>query len=340
MRSSRRAWLWLAIPGLWLLAVAAVEVGARLLGARPRPPVITPGQPITRPDPVLGWRLIPGHYRIGPFALGARAVDLTIGPDGARVSAAAGPTVDPTVLLLGCSFTLGWAVADDQTYAWRLQTLRPDLRVLNHGVGGYGTTQALLLLDELLAAGQRPARVLYGDIGHERRNVAAPGWLLALRSNTAARATPYATLGPHGALSLHPPEAYPAVPMDERLAVAALLEDALARFRPYAGAGDPRRITELLIAEMAERGRRAGVPFSLVLLSLGDDDHAARLAFARAHGIDVIDCNLRLTPDLAVPGEGHPNAAAHGRWGDCIAAALAEPDRLPVEPPGGSRGGG
>lgn len=325
----RRTLLWAAIPLLWVAAVVTVEIGARLAGARPREAVAMLGTPLTTVDPVLGWRPIPGRYQIGPFAIGARAATVTVGPDGTRATGGGPRDGRPPLVFLGCSFTLGWAVGDDETFAWRVQSLRPDLAVENHGVGGYGTTQSLLLLEELLGQGARPALVLYGDIGHERRNVAAPSWLLALRSNQAAVATPYATLDAAGGLARHPPEGYPALPLDTRLAAVTLLEDALARRRPYADAGDPHRVTELLVQEMADRAGRAEVGFSLVILSLPEEERAARLAFARAHGIDVIDCHLTIGPELMVPGEGHPNAEAHRRWGDCIAAALAEPSRVP-----------
>jgi len=227
---------------------------------------------------------------------------------------------------------MGWAVSDDQTWAWRLQELRPDLEVVNHGVGGYGTLQSSMLLDEVLRREERerPGRVLYGFIDHAGRNIASPLWLWALSFNTRAAATPYCTLTPEGRLERHPPEAYPSFPFHEQLALVALLEKSWLdwRARPRAGMGPA--VTQRLISEMAERCRAAGVGFSLVMLHLPDAKKAVYAAYARDHGIDVIDCNQpRYDP---VPWDPHPNAAAHHRWGDCIAAALAAPGRLPPGP--------
>lgn len=51
------------------------------------------------------------------------------------------------VLLLGDSITFGYRVADDATFAARLEATRPDLEILNFGVEGYGTAQELLRLE-------------------------------------------------------------------------------------------------------------------------------------------------------------------------------------------------
>jgi hypothetical protein len=73
-------------------------------------------------------------------------------PAGAPVSAAAGAATRPgdgtplRVVAVGCSFTFGQGVGDDQTWAAQLERLRPDLEVVNLGVVGYGLDQALLRL--------------------------------------------------------------------------------------------------------------------------------------------------------------------------------------------------
>jgi hypothetical protein len=87
-------------------------------------------------------------------------------------------------------------------------------------------------------------------------------------------------------------------------------------------------VTKLLIKEMADLCRAHGVGFSVVILTLPKGAKKSYAGFAAKHGIDVIDCNQQLTAADAVPGEAHPNPATHQRWADCIAAALADPQRL------------
>ena len=138
------------------------------------------------------------------------------------------------------------------------------------------------------------------------------------------------TLRPAGTLLCHPPQSYPSLPLHDRLASVALIENIWARWRHRDRAGtSPRRLTDRLLLEMAALAERSGVKFSVVVLTLDEHVRRARLAFAAQHRIDVIDCNQRLSPTLTVPGEGHPNALAHQHWGTCVAAALSQPARLP-----------
>src|SRR5206468_9604074 len=120
-----------------VLALAAAEMLLRAIGNRPWTTAWTSIEPSWHdPDPQLGWILRPGHWRYGPYTPNGRQVEVSIGPDRTRrTREGAGLAGDakPELLLLGCSFTFGWAVSDDETWAWRLQSLRPDLEVRNRG---------------------------------------------------------------------------------------------------------------------------------------------------------------------------------------------------------------
>jgi hypothetical protein len=313
------------------LCVGGAEIAARAYGRQPRQSVSRPEPVMHAPDAVLGWKTEPGTYVLGPYTADGDTITMTIRPDGARSNGTPPASDRPALLLVGCSFTIGWAVADDATWGARVQHRRPDLDVINRGVAGYGTYQSLLLLEKMLAdQTQRPTWVLYGDIGHDLRNVGSLTWLSMLAGTRSTVATPYCTLRPNGVLVRHPPQSYPSLPLHERLASVALIENVWARWRVRDRATtSPRQLTDRLLIEMAALAERSGVRFSIVILTLDEHVTRARLAFARQNHIDVIDCNQRLSPTLTVPGEGHPNALAHQRWGDCVAAALAQPQRLP-----------
>jgi hypothetical protein len=313
-----------------LVALAVVEVAARVAGHAPRRTAQRSERPMHEPDPVLGWKPKPGRHRQGPYVAGGSPVEVTIGPDGARKSAARPPAGRPELLLLGCSFTMGWAVADEDTWGWRLQELRPDVEVVNRGGAGYGTLQALLTLEQILGGdGPRPVRVLYGFLDHGRRNVAAPAWLEGLAFTGIAAGTPYVTLTPAGGLERHPPEAYVSLPLPEHLAAVALLERAWTSWRAGDRAAAAPQVTKLLIREMAERCRAAGVGFSLVFLNGTKGVEREYAAFAAQNHIDMIACGQHIGGQV-VPGDAHPNAAVHRRWGECVAAALADTQRLPA----------
>jgi hypothetical protein len=88
---------------------------------------------------VLGWTTRAGYAsEDGRIHINAQGLRATRGydelvPRGVR-----------RVIACGESFTFGEEVADGEAWAARLEALVPALEVLNYGVGGYGTDQALL----------------------------------------------------------------------------------------------------------------------------------------------------------------------------------------------------
>ena len=54
----------------------------------------------------------------------------------------------PVISILGCSFTYGHSLNDEDTYAWLLQNKFSDKRVINYAVAGYSLYQSLLVLEK------------------------------------------------------------------------------------------------------------------------------------------------------------------------------------------------
>lgn len=93
-------------------------------------------------------------------ALGIRGAELNEKTPGER-----------RVLAIGDSFTLGMQVADEQTFAALLdQTLGPTTRVMNAGVPGYGTDQAIGLMKRLVPVTDADAVVLTLYSGNDLRD--------------------------------------------------------------------------------------------------------------------------------------------------------------------------
>lgn len=96
-------------------------------------------------DPVLGWRTKPNLRNLPVFANRT----LSTNSRGLRGREEHAYNRDPArtrVLILGDSYTFGDEVGDTETYASYLQTMRPDLEIINMAVHGYGHDQMLLLL--------------------------------------------------------------------------------------------------------------------------------------------------------------------------------------------------
>jgi hypothetical protein len=308
-------------------ALAAAEVALRLTGHAPwRYATIDPRIPVVNdPDPILSWQPKPGAYLIPPFRAGAQPTRLTIQADRSRATGSPGDRARK-LLLVGCSFTFGWGVSDEDTFAWKLHDKLPGYDVINHGVVGYGTYQSLLLLERLLAEGPAPNRVVYGYLeGHEGRNVAHPLWTFGLTkySRQGMVAVPFCTLDGDGHLRRRSPERYPEWPLHAQLAVVNFLEQSYMKLELPERTAQGRPVTDLLLLQMADLCRQHHIEFAVVFLSAGDEarDHYAR--FLRDHGIETINCSHPLTADVVVAGDGHPNPRLHAYWADCIAAALA-----------------
>src|SRR5262249_45375581 len=112
--------------------------------------------------------------------------------------------------LLGCSFTHGWGVNDEETYAWRLQEMLPDYRVVNFGVVGYGTVHSWIQFETAFRGGGKPrgAGIAYARL-HAARNtfLRSHRKCLVPFSKLGERRQPYARLDAEGSVRLHEADA-------------------------------------------------------------------------------------------------------------------------------------
>lgn len=136
--------------------------------------------------PELGMELWAGRLEVvvdHPAGGPALRYTVTKNEDGYRVTSAA---VDshagmPEIWIFGCSYTLGQAVNDDETWPWQVQRALPAYRVRNFAINGFATTQALLQLRAGLA-GEPPRYAVFAYASfHRERNVATPARLRAAR---------------------------------------------------------------------------------------------------------------------------------------------------------------
>jgi hypothetical protein len=318
-----------------IAGLAVCEPLARLIGAEPRPsppdsPAARSAATMTVEDAELGWRPNPGEYHQPPYAPEGTPITTTILPDGSRATAPSPPR-DPvgTVLLVGDSFTFGWAVSDDETYAWKLQQRWPRVAVVNRGGPGYGTLQSLVVLERELPKLPRPIVVLYGFISqHEERNVATSSWveMLAMHSGSGNAHVPYATLGAGDTVVRHEPASFPDLPFRTDSALVTLLERGWVQMEASERTTERREVTERLMLAMRDLTAREGATFAVVLLTASREAGEHYVQYLPAHGIDLLDCAIQVVPALRVPGEIHPNGILHEMYANCIAESLAKRD--------------
>ena len=100
--------------------------------------------------------------------------------DGRRNDPAGNKPVSlPRVLVVGCSFTQGYGVADDQTFSHFVNQSLPSAELLNFGTGAYGSYQSRLRVNHYFkAAHPKTPLVIYGLFySHHLRDLAPMPWI-------------------------------------------------------------------------------------------------------------------------------------------------------------------
>ncbi len=329
------------VIGLLLVLVAAGEITARMMGYRPYKEVVqsievTPAGRFYQDDSLLGYKGKPGEFdlllndslrfHVSHDAEGWRKT----GPDSLDQDSL------PEIWMLGCSFTHGYGVGDAENYPAILQQRMPSYRIRNYGMDGYGTLQNYLLLQDLLARGKKPFAVVLGYGGfHDQRNTANRYWHKALHGQRIADDLqyPYARLDAQDSLHVHYGKiGYHPFPFQRMLALASLIEERWNRSEEDGLRS--KAVTEVLIQRMVDASHDVGAHFVMAGIYRHPDTHEKLKVFAMDH-VPTIDISQDLDdPALRIlPGNGHPNAAAHARMAaslhDYLVAQVFDQKKLP-----------
>jgi hypothetical protein len=310
-----------------LLALFVGEGLLRLMGFEPVAYEAAGGRPaMHEQDSTLGWRNKEGSYLVQPYSPSGVPIHVNFLERGRRRTGAGAPGhTKGDLVLVGGSFSQGWAISDEETFAYKLQKGIPSLRVLNYGTGGYGSLQSLLVLEQELPLLSAARIVLYGFVQHhEVRNVAHYSWLRAVssQSDRGHLFVPYATLDERDELVRHPPERYVSLPLEESSATISLMELAYMRLKTRGRWRTRRQVTEKILLEMDEVSRDHGSAFFVVFLAAGDATKKSYMTFLGENVIRSIDCAYDFSSEYQVEGDGHPNGRMNTRWAQCILAAL------------------
>ncbi len=260
-----------------------------------------------RPDARFGWVLLPSRATVlGPPE---RPVLYAVDAWGDRAGSERGAPDPglPSLVVSGESIAVGHAVAYQKTFP-ALMGKELGLQVINVACGGYGSDQALLRLEDALGRLRRPAAVVTTFLPVMlSRNLQDYRPRLALRE---------------GALTLVPPA-------DGFFAHLAM-RDLLVNELPYLGERglrDSLRLTATILRETARTARAHGAEPLFAVFSIGRvrplDAHPEASLVREL----FVDQGLRyalidLDPSELIPGDGHPDPAAHRRIASALEAAL------------------
>ena len=287
---------------------------------------VEPGGRMFAVDPELGYTHIAGQYRVElptGFAFG-----VTHDADTLRLTGPATEvTGQPEIWLLGCSFTHGWSLDDEQSYPWLLQQRMPDFQIVNFGVSGYGTVQSLIQMQRALDSGRRPAAIIlaYAHF-HEVRNtfVRKRRKQVAPRNYLGALDHPRARLAPDGTLQIEVVRvAYDAFPLQRRSALVHAIEMLYNDFEAWQARSQD--VTLALIERTAAVAGQAGIPFAVA--GITDSRHTGEmLARAQNRRIQTVDISTDLDREgyTNKPHDPHPSALATQIYAAKLGAYLRE----------------
>lgn len=316
-----------------LLAFAVLELRLRSLGHKAfvRPDCwvdVHPGGRLVQGHPELGYRYLPGAYTVTLYE--AFSFRMTHEDDTLRVTRPnrdeEGPDGRREVWIFGCSLAHGWSLNDDETFPWLLQREFPEVRLVNFGVGGYGTLQSLIQFREALGARDRPALCLlaYASI-HDSRNSFSRSrrkQVIPHDRKLGPFSQPVARLdGERGLTSRMSAMSYREFPLMRRSAVVHYLEKAYNDLEDRLLRGP--EISRRLIEEFQQRATAAEVPFVLVGMTGAAGTHDT-LRYAAQRGISTFDASV----DTSKPGynnlpyDGHPSAKANREYAQLLIGFL------------------
>lgn len=300
-----------------------------------------------RLHPRIGWTLTPGFS--GPFRGPDFEIRVQANPEGLRDRPfAQGPSDSFRILGLGDSFAFGWGVAYDEGFLKvlerRLNEASPlEFEVINGGIPGYGTYEALQLLRWVGLDYEPDLVVLAFYEGNDYRNNGDAPRDRVIVDGQLRDATPPPTLV-QGLLN--------------RSVLASLVAakaSGLAQKRRF-GADVLR--TKELVGELVAELKQRGVPFAFLMIPDQDPEVYTRPPLLQtydrlARGLSPVEARLELEAvcrAAGVPyiqlssrfeGEGadlrladtHLNRDGHAEAAGELLVALRSAGLLPSDPP-------
>ena len=310
-----------------LISLLAAEAILRFMGYEPwilKPYANRPS--IHKYDPVMGWTMKEGSFFLPPYHPSGTDIRSSFLKDGMRkshISQTDGGDRRQKFILVGGSFTQGWAISDNETFPWKLQESLPQIEFMNYAVAGYGTYQSLLTLERVLPTIRNPKVVIYGFITHhEDRNLASANRMEALaRASRKEVYVPFVTIN-NGHLVRQQALRSSSWPLTEYSSTLTLLQKAFMKLKVMERQTDKQQVTEQLLIEMRKLCEQYQTSLFVIVLSGTERKINHYMKFLENNNISAANCTYPLTEDMRVKGEGHPNGKHNSKWATCIKKAL------------------
>lgn len=297
-----------------------LEILLRILGYRPYANhdykvSSTPSKPYIA-DKTFGIRLNEGVFTL--TLNDAIEFTATHQANGERKVPGSELSDNPEILFLGCSFTYGYGVNDDETFPAIVQKKHKDWRISNAAVVGYGTTQHLLQLRERLEQNPPECVILSLSSVHFMRTILSQQYRANLRigyrrssgevdDRMKGARFPYMT--ECGKIEYQDWETmYPEVWGRYWLATSNFLQIRFDQIKTPDC--NPVEITACILKEMAELCEKKGVTFGVICL---DSNHETASLQKRIPEIPWknVGFSFKSKRFTHLPHDSHPNQRGH-----------------------------
>lgn len=302
-----------------LVTLVAAELVLRFMGHQPlqlpnqKPFDVIGGERYFTPDPILGFRHVPGKFKI-QLPDGYEFIT-THNSQSFRITHPPTPNRDARqkVWIFGCSLTYGWGLNDAETYPWLLQQKFKNFEFVNFAVSSYGTLQSFLQFKEALKQMKQKPKVVvlaYADF-HKERNLflhSKQREIIIRKSTNQFAARPYAWLDKNGQLQTAMTKTnYWAPPLIEYSSLINLLDKAYAKLEKYWVDFDT--VTERIFLQFNEISRANGIRF--VIAEIGSVEPTVK-SFAESHSILYVNISTPVERKYTnLPHDSHPSGLAN-----------------------------
>jgi len=279
--------------------------------------VISTPSPFFIADQKLGYAMHSGEFHVSQND-NVKWIS-THDKDGHRITSSETRTDTASLWIFGCSFTYGWGLNDQDTYSYLLQKRFPNMGVKNFAIGGHGTLQTLIQLEDELKKTAPPKTIIvaYGDF-HDIRNVGSPLHLKAFNriKQMSAFRYPYAHFTNNMLSVSYAKLDYSGIPFSNKLRILKFIEDQYDQYIDKSL--DRQNITRILLLKIATICKENDIRFLLAGINRTDKTKEM-LRLVSSKDIVTFDMSVDLSSaEFIVKFDGHPNEKAHRHYADVI----------------------
>ena len=314
------------VLGSILVSLAIGEVALRFAGFEPRQDFGNAGfESWAAPDPALGWVNRAGTWKSAEPG----NLPMTFEAEGRRSDPAGNkPASLPRILVVGCSLTQGYGVADDQTYSHFINQSLPSAELVNFGTGGYGSYQSRLRVDRYFSLPhENTPLVIYGlFFSHHFRDLAPMPWITKLIMQDGSYMVPPNVRVRSGQIVESAGGRIALWPLESRSAAVTVAHLGLMTLSNRVTGKMGRPVFQHGILQMQKSVAANKGALLIVGLVPIPPEELEWLQAQRANGIDFVACehpDYDRDKSLQVGGVGHPSERLHRWWADCALKALA-----------------